>query len=209
MTRAVAFAGMSGSRADATSSTTEALARVDALFGSASADLARISRDPDRIRDLQVASVEHPDPHIRRSCLWALDHYANDVSMDVFTTALADEVHFVRDIALHSLACESCKTDGTAGCEADVVGPLIQVLAADPKPDLRIKALTALLRFVGRDDRVRAALVEAARANDDAEVRRCAGDSLSGSFVPPKKRYDRSQRRHASLGHGTLPSETA
>lgn len=183
-------------------SVTQALARVDRLFGSEARTLAHISRDAGEIRDLQIAALQHPDPHIRRSCLWALDHFANDVSMAVFASALEDDVHFVRDIALHSLACESCKVDDP--CAADVVTPLLRVLASDPKPDLRIKALSALLQYAGRDQRVHDAFAEAARDNSDAEVRRCAGEAMTGSFSPPKKRYDRSQRRRAAIGHGTL-----
>jgi HEAT repeat protein len=183
---------------------TQALARVDRLFGSETRTLAHLSRNADGIRDLQIGALEHPDPHMRRSCLWALDHFANDVSMAVFASALDDDVHFVRDIALHSLACESCKID--EACAADVVTPLLRVLESDPKPDLRIKALSALLRYAGRDQRVRDAFAHAARVNSDAEVRRCAGEAMTGSFTPPKKRYDRSQSRRAAIGHGTFPS---
>lgn len=154
------------------------------------------------IRDVQVAVLHHPDPHIRRSCLWLLDHHANDVSMPVFAQAIEDDVDFVREIALHSLACEGCK-EGEI-CVADVVSPLVRVLEHDPKPDLRIKALSALFGLSRRDDSVWEEIERAARDNTDPVVRRCAADAAKGVFVAPKKRSQRSQRQHAALGHGTL-----
>ena len=187
--------------------TAEVLGRVDALFSSRLGGRLTRGRALGRreIGDLQVGALHHPDPHIRRSCLWVLDHHANDVSMPVFAQAVRDEVDFVRDLALHSLACEGCKQDEL--CLADVVPPLVRVLEQDPKPDLRIKALTALVGLSPRDPRAREALERAGRENSDPVVRRCAADAAtSGSFVVPKKRYDRSQRRRAALGHGTLPA---
>ena len=178
----------------------ETLADVDRLFSFQAAKLADLARNRRLLEAVQTGAVEHADPYIRRSCLWALDHYANDESMHTFAAALTDDVHFVRDIALHSIACDSCKCQPA---EADaIVQPLIEVLAKDPKPDLCIKALSVLLRFVDRDD-VGAALHHASRANTDPVVRRCAADALAGHFTPPKKRYERSQRRHAAMGHGT------
>ena len=182
-----------------------ALARVDALFSAALGDRLKRGRalNTGDVRDLQVGALQHSDPHIRRSCLWVLDHYANDASMPVFVQAVRDEVDFVRDIALHSLACVGCKTGDL--CVADVVPPLVRVLEEDPKPDLRIKALTALVGLAERDPRAHEALERSGRENSDPVVRGCAADAARGHFVPPKKRFDRAQRRHAALGHGTLP----
>ena len=179
-----------------------ALVRVDRLFGSSTGRRKRDRGfDAGAVHDLQVGALHHPDPYIRRSCLWALDHYANDVSMPVFMRAIEDDVDFVRDVALHSLACEGCK-EGEM-CVADVVPPLVRVLEADPKPDLRIKALTALFRLSNRDDRVQQAFEQAARGNSDPVVRRCAAEAARGVLVMPKKRTERRQQRHAALGHGT------
>ncbi|HYJ74907.1 MAG TPA: HEAT repeat domain-containing protein [Kineosporiaceae bacterium] len=185
------------------------LARVDALFSSGLADRRRRSTSAARrvVADLQVGALHHPDPHIRRSCLWWLDHHANDASMAVFALALRDEVDFVRDVALHSLACEGCKTDQI--CLTDVVPSLVRVLEEDPKPDLRVKALSALLALSDRDPRARAALDRAGRDNTDPVVRRCAADAAKGGYVAPKKRYERRQRRRGALGHGTLSGDVS
>jgi hypothetical protein len=154
------------------------------------------------IADLQAAAIEHPDPQMRRYCLFFLDHWANDQSHHVFVKALEDEVDFVRELALHSVICENCRTGDLY--VVDVVSPVARVLEGDAKPDLRIKALAALVSFVPREPRALEPIRVAARTNSDALVRQCAQDALKGRFVMPKKRYQRHQRKHASLGHGTV-----
>jgi HEAT repeat protein len=155
---------------------------------------ARItSRAP--LADIQAAALRHPDPFVRRWCLFYLDHYANDASMPVFAEALRDPVDFVRNLALHSLACEACKSEDL--CVADVVPGLIDVLTHDPSPDLRIKAMPLLLRLSPSDPRARKAVEAAATTDRDLLVRRAAADALAGRLVAPRKRYQRQQRRHA------------
>jgi hypothetical protein len=144
---------------------------------------------------IQTAALGHPDPFVRRGCLFFLDHYANDHSMAVFGDALHDPVDFVRNMALHSLACEGCKT--TQLCAADVVPGLIEVLESDPSVEMRTKAIPLLLRLQGNDERARAAVARASLSDPDELIRRAAGDGLAGRFIPPRKRYERRQRRHA------------
>jgi hypothetical protein len=50
--------------------------------------------------------------------------------MHVFAEALTDDQPWVRDIALHSIACEPCK-EGEL-CVRDTVPHVIRVLAQDP-----------------------------------------------------------------------------
>ena len=183
-------------------SSTEALARVDRFLDGLSPRRMTPARFAAALPDLQHAAVHHPDPQIRRYCLFLLDHHANDVSMHVFAQALRDEVDVVREAALHSLACESCKTGQL--CVTDVVPLLVDVLDNDPKPDLRIKAITALLSVGADEPHVRAALQHAAASNSDPITRRCAADALRGQLVVPKKRYERRQRRPVSLGSSSL-----
>jgi HEAT repeats len=122
------------------------------------------------------------------------DHYANEASTAVFAAALHDPVDFVRNVALHSIACESCRKEEL--CVADVVPDIIGVLEADPSPELRTKAIPILLRLAGRDDRAWEALEWASGNDPDGIVRRAAADALCGTFVVPRKRYERRQRRH-------------
>ena len=146
------------------------------------------------LAEIQGSALHHPDAFVRRACLGFLDHYANEASTVVFAEALRDPVDFVRNVALHSIACESCRTEEL--CVADVVQDIVAVLDGDPNPEMRTKAIPTLLRLAGRDIRAREAIERAAEHDLDAIVRRAAADALKGSFVAPRKRYERSQRRH-------------
>jgi HEAT repeat protein len=146
------------------------------------------------VADLHTAALHHPDPFTRRDCLSFLDHYANEASTAVFAQALHDPVDFVRNVALHSIACESCRTEEL--CVSDAVPHIVRVLEDDPSAELRTKAIPVLLRLAGRDHRAWDAIGGAARNDPDEIVRQAAADALSGFFVAPRKRYERRQRRH-------------
>src|SRR6516162_931878 len=68
---------------------------------------------------VQAAALDHPDLAMRRLCLFLLDHYASDASWNTFRHALRDPVASVREIALHGLSCERCRSEPL--CVADVV----------------------------------------------------------------------------------------
>jgi HEAT repeat protein len=153
------------------------------------------------VGDLQAAAVHHPDAFARRQCLFFLDHYANEASTAVFADALHDPVDFVRNAALHSIACESCRTADLG--VSDVVPGVVGVLENDPSPELRTKAIPTLLRLAGRDSRAWEAIRRAAEYDPDGIVRRAAADALRGNFVAPRKRYERRQRRHDRLARRT------
>ena len=112
----------------------------DFLAGFAQVPARKRSRAAERapLARAQLAAIEHPDPFVRRDCLAFLDHHANDESGAVFAAALADPVEPVRNMALHSIACERCRSDEL--CLTDVVPPLIRVLESDPSPEMRHKA---------------------------------------------------------------------
>src|SRR5215470_18260437 len=124
------------------------------------------------LAEVQVAALSHPDLAMRRFCLFLLDHYASDVSSDTFRRALRDPVASVRESALHGLACERCRHEDI--CVTDVVTDVIEILASDPNPEVRHKALAALARFIDRDRRVGDAIARAALQDSDAAIRRAA-----------------------------------
>ena len=162
--------------------------------GTARQRAKTVARAP--LREIQLSAVRHPDPFVRRWCLFFLDHHANDESMPVFADALRDPIDFVRNAALHSLACEACK-DGEL-CAADVVPGLLDVLDHDPSPELRLKAIPLLLRLAPSDGRARPGVEASAASDADPIVRQAAADALAGRLVQPRKRYQRKQRRHAA-----------
>lgn len=163
------------------------------LPGTARQRAKRLPKAP--LAAIQTAALSSADPFARRGYLFFLDHFANDQSTKVFAAALHDPVDFVRNSALHSIACKSCKTGDL--CAADVVPALIDVLERDPSQDLRIKSIPFLLRLVDQGGGARAAVERAAHHDSDALVRQAASDGLAGRFVAPRKRYERAERRHA------------
>ncbi len=178
-----------GRAAEACRSAVSYLKRFSSAAARQKTQLA--SRAP--LDDLHVAALQHADPFVRRACVFFLDHYANEASTAVFAGALHDPVDFVRNAALHSIACETCRTEQL--CVADVVPSVVRVLADDPSAELRSKAVPVLLRLAGRDSRAREAIERAAEHDPDKIVRLAAADALGGNFVAPRKRYERRQRR--------------
>ncbi len=179
----------------------DVVARVQRAFAGLTAKVMKKNKPltPAAIADLSEGALHHPDPEARRWCLFLLDHYANDTSTHVFAQALHDELPQVRASALHGITCVPCK-DGEL-CLADVIPPVIGVLQDDPAADLRIKAIPTLLGLAGSDPRIREALRTTAKSDPDPLVRKCARDALDGHFEMPKKRYERSQRRHTVGKH--------
>jgi hypothetical protein len=130
---------------------------------------------------------------VRRGCLGFLDHYANEASASVFALALRDPVELVRHAALHSLACETCRTEEL--CVADVVPHLVGVLSGDPSSELRHKAIPVLLRLADRDPQARQAVERAADNDGDALVRDVACRALAGQHVRSRRAYQRRAKR--------------
>jgi HEAT repeat protein len=161
------------------------------------------------VAPMQTAALRHPDPWVRRATMFFLDHYANDASTPTFLAALDDPCTPVREMALHGLACEQCRAAEL--CVDDVVPVLCRVVASDPSPDVRHKAIPILLRLSNRDARARVALESAASSDSDQFVQQAAVAALEGRFRDAlRSRHDlvrRSKTRRAkasaaaSLGH--------
>ena len=149
---------------------------------------------------IQVAAQGHPDLAIRRFCLFLLDHYASDASWSAFRSALRDPVASVREVALHGLSCDRCRTEDL--CVSDVVTELIGVLSSDPNAEVRHKAVAALARFLDRDGRAREAIVRSANDDPDAAIRLVA-QTVADSGQPhvrSRKAALRDMRRQRRSG---------
>lgn len=178
----------------------DSIARADAflarLWSSTERQRERLlARLP--LEDLHEAALRHPDAEVRFWVLFYLDHYANDASTAVFAAALSDPVVRVRGMALHSIACETCKSEEL--CVADVVGGLVEVLGHDPEPAFRLRAIPMLMPLAHQDPRALQAVQRAATDDLDRVVREVAAAALEGRVLTPRKRYERSQRRHAKV----------
>jgi hypothetical protein len=126
---------------------------------------------------VRAAALTHPDSLMRRSCLFFLDHYDCDGSVETFRLALSDPASFVRESALHGIACERCRHEEI--CVSHVVGDLVRLLASDTNPEVRHKTVVALGRFLDRDVRAPEAVARAAQTDLDAAVRLVARDMTS------------------------------
>lgn len=143
---------------------------------------------------VQAAALHHPNARLRRDCLSALDHHANDASAGVFREALNDPVPRIRTIALHGLACERCRE--TKLCVSDVVPAVIAVLDRDPSPTVRHAAVGILLRLSSRDERASEA-IQRATADDDALVRAVALAAVEGRWRDVRSRKALRRRARA------------
>jgi hypothetical protein len=146
---------------------------------------------------LQAAALTHPNARVRRDCLGALDHEANDESSDTFRAALRDPAPVVRLNALHGLSCERCRVGEL--CVDDVVPALIDVLEHDASPKVRHASLFPLIVLAGRDDRVTAAFARAALGDPDEFVRMAATEAAAGNYKRVKSRKA-LRRRQAQVG---------
>jgi hypothetical protein len=147
------------------------------------------------ITDIELAAVGHEDPWVRRRCLDFLDHRAADTSTPIFLQALGDPVAIVREVALHGLACERCRTGQI--CVPEVVARVINVLETDPDADVRYKTLPILRALIGRDHRALDAIQSAAEADPDRLVREGARLALEVGLLPNRHDLARRQRRRS------------
>ena len=149
---------------------------------------------------VQVAALSHPDAEMRCLRLFLLDHYASDASSETFRQALRDPVAFVREGALHGLACERCCYGEI--CVADLVTDLVEMLVSDPNAEVRHKTVVALARFFSRDSRAGDAIARAADGDPDPAIRHVAR-AVANSGQPHhrgRKAALRDARRARKIG---------
>jgi HEAT repeat protein len=160
------------------------------------------------IPDMQLAAIADPDPWLRCGCLSFLDHYANDKSSDVFLRALDDPVPFVREMALHGLSCERCRTDEL--CVADVVPVLGRVLATDPSLEVRHKAVPLLMDLVSRSSAAHEALRRSSLSDVDVLVRQVASAALEGRERDARRsRHDLRRQAKTRRGKAVASRDSA
>ena len=135
---------------------------------------------------VQAGALRDPDPWMRRRYLSFLDHHANDESGAVFLAALADPVTPVREMAVHGLSCERCRSEEL--CVADVVPVVVRLIDSDPSPEVRHKTLAILVRLASRSVEAMEAIRRAAVEDDDALVREAAARVLTGRHLPSRER---------------------
>ena len=84
--------------------------------------------------DLLVAGASHPRLRVRAACVSLMDHLADERCHAVLLAALHDTSPLVRRHAVHSIACQRCKSSPLT---IDVTGALIERMTNDPSPRVR------------------------------------------------------------------------
>jgi HEAT repeat protein len=114
--------------------------------------------------DAVQAGLRHDDAGVRYYCCRFLDHFLVTDGWDDLVGMLDDPAAGVRGAALHSLACDKCKT-GEKPDHGRVLPDALRLLAHDPDAHVRAHAVGVVGQFVhDRSDAM--AAVEAAAAHD-------------------------------------------
>jgi HEAT repeat protein len=108
--------------------------------------------------------LRHPNPAVRYYCCRFLDHFLAPDGWDDLLGMLDDPAAGVRSAALHSLACDRCKTGETPD-RSKVLPDALRLLAHDPDAHVRAMAIEVVGRFVHERGEAQAAL-EATIAGD-------------------------------------------
>ncbi|MFD7640445.1 HEAT repeat domain-containing protein [Kitasatospora sp. NPDC059795] len=144
------------------------------------------------------AGLSHESAAVREGCCRLLDHLVDTDSMDQLVAMADDPDAKVRVAAFHALACDRCKGDACAPGAGRVLGPALRHLASDPDPQVRMRAVELVGKFVHTDARAVAAL-EAAHAQDPSPaVRKTAGWFVPGGAVH-RRTAPRPARRRAAV----------
>ena len=97
--------------------------------------------------DAVLRGLSHPNPRVRHGCADFLDHNGDDMCVMALSEALHDLVPYVRRQAVHSLACQRCKS---SPLHDDAVAHLIAA-RSDPSIRVRREAVSGLGARRARD----------------------------------------------------------
>ena len=121
------------------------------------------------IAPLTARARSEADPQLRAAAVWALRAHAADPAVrEALLAARLDPDPQVRASAVRALA------EGKGEAGAGALPPLLETLAADEHPEVRLHALEALAARSEQPDQIRAALERAAIADPDPAIRDAA-----------------------------------
>src|SRR3954469_10833629 len=119
--------------------------------------------------------LHHPNPAVRSSCAQILDRLLDDDAIPDLVEVLDDPDPIVVKRALHSLACDACKTGACRPGDDLFVPNAIELARRDPRPVVRASAFDALAQVATRDPRVAAEVLAIVAAEPDPGIRHSAG----------------------------------
>lgn len=121
--------------------------------------------------------LHHAHPLVREQCCKLLDELLVPDAVDDLTARLDDPDARVRIAAVHALSCDRCKPDAAA-CFPDRGALLprgIRLLAQDPDPQVRTRAVELVGLWVHSRPDVLTALIRARDEDPSPAVRKKAG----------------------------------
>ncbi|MEV7601852.1 HEAT repeat domain-containing protein [Kitasatospora sp. NPDC089797] len=129
------------------------------------------------------AGLSHASAAVREGCCRLLDHLVDTESMGQLIAMADDPDARVRIAAFHALACDRCKGDTCAPGADRVLEPALRHLACDPDPQVRLRAVELVGKFVHSDARALAAVEESHAEDPNPAVRKKAGWFAPGGTV--------------------------
>src|SRR5579871_3984556 len=127
--------------------------------------------------------LRHDNPDVRLHCCRFLDRYLSPETLSDLMDMLNDGDERVRCSALHTLACDRCKTGTCRPAEADVLPRAITLLESDPEAHVRAMAIEVVGQFVHTNALAAAAISAARRGDENSTVRKKAGWYLPGGPI--------------------------
>jgi hypothetical protein len=139
------------------------------------------------------AGLAHENPDVRLYCTLLLDRLAGTNSFVMLLPLLDDPDARVRSRALHSLACNRCKSDDVCLLDTATILPLAQrALRDDPDAHVRAMAVEVVGTWVHTHPTAADALAIASKSDPSPAVRKKAR-----WFAPGGAIYNRTQPKRA------------
>jgi hypothetical protein len=128
--------------------------------------------------------LHHPDPAVRAACAQILDRLLDDDAIPDLVAALDDPDAMVVKRALHSLACDQCKTGVCRPGDELFVSKAIELAGGDPRPAVRAGAFDALAQASTRDPALAQRVLELVAQEPDPGLRQSARMRFRRSHGP-------------------------
>ncbi len=119
--------------------------------------------------------LHHENADVRYYCCALLDHFLLPEALGDLIGVLRDPDPHVRQMALHTLACDRCKQGDCRPAEAAVLPEALRLLGEDGDAHVRAMAVEVVGQYVHTNPIAEAALVAANRCDVNPAVRKKAG----------------------------------
>jgi hypothetical protein len=129
------------------------------------------------------AGLQHANADVRYHCCRFLDLFlAPEILVDLIAM-LDDPDPSVRNVTLHTLACDRCKEGDCRPEEKQVLPRALALLSGDPDRHVRAMAVEVVGQFVRTSPAAEAALLTATNSDSDPTVRKKAAWYAPGGAI--------------------------